>query len=355
MIAGYKVVEDPSLATGAISAILELKENEDGSIPVFSYASKQSLVKGIAIGSEITASTMKIRNVQAKEASYVAHPRFKHIFRTKKFDHYSVESNFHANCAGVFYDEVSKCYFCTNSDAKLMIYNMAESINNGIVRFDSSSMKEDDTRKSFKLKSDSIKISGIEQEVTSFDVSFYLDVQSRKLDSAVNSSIHTAVTGKYFTKMPFGPNMVKGYWNRATMLKNGEDESIYPTGQLINKNSPTFNRITFYINGKELADSKDYFLAGQFLLKLPYYRKGSKDTKVKEISLPNQFAVYVCRDESTMQHELLRCEGKDQYGVINAPKGIDMYKNIWWRGDFVYFYHQDGDKIYFSQVDLMNK
>lgn len=50
--------------------------------------------------------------------------------------------------------------------------------------------------------------------------------------------------------------------------------------------------------------------------------------------------------------EVLRCKGKDTEGAISAPSGIDIYKNVWLREDYLYAFFDDGGKPTFAQVDL---
>lgn len=61
----------------------------------------------------------------------------------------------------------------------------------------------------------------------------------------------TAHTGKYFTKMPFGPNFVNGYWNKYQHLKDGVDEGGMPSGYIVDKAGTTFSEISVFVNGKE--------------------------------------------------------------------------------------------------------
>ena len=308
------------------------------------------LPNSLEIGTKLSSNLMMLRNWGSLIQDGQEFAFFHNLIRFDKLSTSKATFMVSGSFSGAWFDEDSATWSTLSLGSYLSLFRQNEATKQGIILFDSKNLGNKSLDYKVTLISEEFGENGVKQGGQELTLKTILDEDQNQLTSLVSSSIPVSMSGKYFTKMPVGPNMIKGIWTNYQTFSNetADDESPY----IANKNSFLYSSMHIFINdsntplsGREIDE---YFLAGDYLVKLPYVQK----IKEEVISKPNQFGVYYCTDESVTTFEVLRCRGKDTDGQISAPNGIDIYKNVWLKGDFIYALFEDGKNYNFAQIDL---
>jgi hypothetical protein len=121
-IAGYKVTQKTSEATGALVSQLEVVESQDGSSVALKYLNKNNFVDGIGLGSEITLKKINLFSVRDEVLSNEEFLKSHNFITLNSGNSNDFDKNFRVQCTGSFYDSDTSTLYCVNLDGKVYKY-----------------------------------------------------------------------------------------------------------------------------------------------------------------------------------------------------------------------------------------
>jgi hypothetical protein len=221
------------------------------------FKDKASLFDRIGIASEITRNTFTLSTAMNKNTPKREFPIIQNFYQFDNGATTLLSENTPVGCTGGVLNtenEDDHTYTCANMDGNIYVYKIGAEKPMVVVNSENFDKKAS-SRSNLKMKVQYIKDNKLETiDALDLDVTFSLNFDYTKLRSVVKNNIPVAVTGKWLTKMPYGPNTVTGHWNSFKRLRDGSaEEGGDESGFLPDKTNSLYTKIEVFVNGEPIS------------------------------------------------------------------------------------------------------